>query len=833
MDALTVGAQRWNELYDRAADRATKAADVQRRVRDLYLAAAAMVRFARDAGTGYQATAFGAGFSNLMRAESKLSQSFDELVFSRDAEVVVSTSLDPSSTNKTLLSERADAAAAAVTAAATSVSSVLSAVQAEALDETQLRNRLDNEINALRDELVDLCGLPKGCTAAEFRTTADCRVLVKTGMCGFTVARGTNAFEALDTTTQNVSQAGRSVLAIVGALNEQQIAQESLRAHLAKLDLELRDLDAFATDVQTWNQSRLSGLQSMGQLFDALQTVDDAELAALVATMNAKVTTRSNKVDGMRTALTEWGTAARQGATTTLLKELGIIAAEQASKALEAKADFLEKKAEAAADALPKSVGTSPDPSGAGRLAIKTSSSLLVNALKVGQIIADVTKARLEASLQHDEELSALELAEMKETAVIEEAVQDNELAKLEEQARINTKISEIQKQALRDAYERGREQRAAELAYARDSAELRTRRGQFLQRLQDGAELDLRVQRAKVTVAQRIADYLGVAQRAEMSNAKLNDLDAQRGNVLQIVGSPAAFFARSNRVTQAEDQLSQAKDAMMQWLVALEYFAVRPFMDQRVQVLLARNPYQLEQIATQLTRLQNSCGGAVNRSSATLSIRKDLLGLTRGLQDPGAQDPIAADERFRLLLESGHIPIDKRVRYTTDSSIGDLMKSERKVLAATFDISLDDFANLASSCNAKLEGLMVQFVGNIGAARPTATVLYDGTSRVRSCQPKLAEYIDLIGADRTHYAPITSFRTPGRAASPVAGLNQWPDDTELNKSFGGLPLASQYTVLIDTTIGENANLDFGKLDDILLRIDYTYSDFFPSGSCE
>jgi hypothetical protein len=652
-------------------------------------------------------------------------------------------------------------------------------------------------------------------------------------MCGFTVARGTNAFEALDTTTQNVSQAGRSVLAIVGALNEQQIAQESLRAHLAKLDLELRDLDAFATDVQTWNQSRLSGLQSMGQLFDALQTVDDAELAALVATMNAKVTTRSNKVDGMRTALTEWGTAARQGATTTLLKELGIIAAEQASKALEAKADFLEKKAEAAADALPKSVGTSPDPSGAGRLAIKTSSSLLVNALKVGQIIADVTKARLEASLQHDEELSALELAEMKETAVIEEAVQDNELAKLEEQARINTKISEIQKQALRDAYERGREQRAAELAYARDSAELRTRRGQFLQRLQDGAELDLRVQRAKVTVAQRIADYLGVAQRAEMSNAKLNDLDAQRGNVLQIVGSPAAFFARSNRVTQAEDQLSQAKDAMMQWLVALEYFAVRPFMDQRVQVLLARNPYQLEQIATQLTRLQNSCGGAVNRSSATLSIRKDLLGLTRGLQDPGAQDPIAADERFRLLLESGHIPIDKRVRYTTDSSIGDLMKSERKVLAATFDISLDDFANLASSCNAKLEGLMVQFVGNIGAARPTATVLYDGTSRVRSCQPKLAEYIDLIGADRTHYAPITSFRTPGRAASPVAGLNQWPDDTELNKSFGGLPLASQYTVLIDTTIGENANLDFGKLDDILLRIDYTYSDFFPSGSCE
>jgi hypothetical protein len=833
MDSLTVGAERWNELYDRASDRAAKAANVQRRVRDLYLLAAAMVRFARDTGNGYQATAFGAGFSTLMRAQDKLSLSFEDLVFSRDAEVVVSSSLDPKSTNNTLLAERAETANAAVKTAATSVQTVLQAVQAEALSDAELRNRLDNEINGLRDELVDLCGLPKGCTAAEFRTNTECRVSVQPGVCGFALERGTQSFLALDASAQNVSEAGRAVLSIVGALDEQRIAQESERAHLAQLDLELRELDAFAKNVQEWNNSRLSGLASMTSLFDAIGKVDDLEFTNLQTTLADKLTKRAEKVTVMQTALTNWSSGAKAGADTSLWKELAIIGAEKISDALEAKADFVESKAEAVADGLPKSMGTSPDTSFAARLSTKLGSSFGVYALKAAKIGVDYGKSKLEASLKNEEDLHNIALTEIKEQAEIDTAVSDAELARLDDAARQNAKLSEQQRTALRNAIDLGREQRAAELAYARDAAELRARRSSYLQRMQDGAGLDLRVHRAKLAVEQKIAEYLGIAQRAELQNAKLNDLDAQRGNIMQIVGSPAAFFARTNRVAQAEEQLNRAKDAMMEWLVALEYFAVRPFMDQRTQILLARNPYQLEKIATELIRLQNACGGAVNHGSTVLSVRKDLLGITAPLTDADTQQPIDPTQRFRLLLESGHIPIDKRVRYTTDTSIGDLMRSDRRVLAATFDISLDHFANLAASCNAKVEGFMVEFVGAVGSARPTVTVLYDGTSRVRSCQPKLAEYVDLIGADKTNFAPVTTFRTAGRAASPVAGINLWPADAQLNKSFGGLPLASQYTVLIDTSIGENAKLDFSKLEDILLRVDYVYSDFFPAGACE
>jgi len=193
----------------------------------------------------------------------------------------------------------------------------------------------------------------------------------------------------------------------------------------------------------------------------------------------------------------------------------------------------------------------------------------------------------------------------------------------------------------------------------------------------------------------------------------------------------------------------------------------------------------------------------------------------------------LAPAERFRQVLSQGYIPIDKRVRYTTDSTIGDLMRSTDRVLSGTFDVSLDHFANLAATCNAKVASLSVQLVGDIGDARPTVTVLYDGTSRLRSCQPDIGSYVDLIGRDKTNFGEVTLLRTPGRSVSPVAGINEWLDDSSANISLDGLPLASQYTVLIDKELGENSQLDWTKLEDVLLRINYVYSDVFPAGQCQ
>jgi hypothetical protein len=268
-----------------------------------------------------------------------------------------------------------------------------------------------------------------------------------------------------------------------------------------------------------------------------------------------------------------------------------------------------------------------------------------------------------------------------------------------------------------------------------------------------------------------------------------------------------------------------------MNWLVALEYFAVRPFMDQRIQILLARNPYQLEEIAEELLRLQAACGGSVNTFTTELSVRKDFLTVTLPQADLDGQilDPTAV---FRELMKSGYVPIDKRTRYTTDENVGELMRRKDDVLAASFYVDLVDFANLAATCNAKVESVDLKLVGDIGQARPTVSLLYDGTGELRSCQPGIDAYVDQFGEGTTSFGSVTYLRSTGRSISPVAGINTFIEGSA-NTSLRGLPLSSQYTVLVDTKLGENSNLDWSKLEDIEIRVTYSYQDVFPEGRCE
>ena len=110
-------------------------------------------------------------------------------------------------------------------------------------------------------------------------------------------------------------------------------------------------------------------------------------------------------------------------------------------------------------------------------------------------------------------------------------------------------------------------------------------------------------------------------------------------------------------------------------------------------------------------------------------------------------------------------------------------------------------------------------------------TILYDGTSQLRSCQPGLDAYIEGIGVERTSFGEVSSFRSAGRSVSPVAGIGEFPES--VNRSLGGLPLAGTYAILIDTELGENRNVNWDNLEDIELEVEYSYQDLFPEGQCE
>ena len=115
-------------------------------------------------------------------------------------------------------------------------------------------------------------------------------------------------------------------------------------------------------------------------------------------------------------------------------------------------------------------------------------------------------------------------------------------------------------------------------------------------------------------------------------------------------------------------------------------------------------------------------------------------------------------------------------------------------------------------------------------------SIVYDGTSRVRSCQPDLADYVAQFGAGATAFGDLTTFRSPSRAVSVVAGDGVFPTDGFAeggNRTLSGLPLASSYMIIIDPTLGDNRFVAWEKLEDIELRVNYAYQDFFPVGACQ
>jgi hypothetical protein len=209
------------------------------------------------------------------------------------------------------------------------------------------------------------------------------------------------------------------------------------------------------------------------------------------------------------------------------------------------------------------------------------------------------------------------------------------------------------------------------------------------------------------------------------------------------------------------------------------------------------------------------------------LNIRTSMVDLQTGKE-------VTPAERFRQVLSVARIPVDKRIRYKSDSTVGDLL-NRSGIFAATFSFDMGTFANLSNVCNAKVASVLVQLVGEgLGASRPTVSILYDGTSQLRSCQPNIKQLVATIGTGQTAFNEITQFKAKGRSISPLASVNTFPAMAgNENKTLGGLPLVSQYTVLVDPKAGENANVSWGRLEDIKLKVEYSYQDLFPAGQCQ
>lgn len=834
MEATTLATQRLNTLYQEDVDRAEASVFVAERMVDLYVLAGLAGNLNLSAGSGFANATFGGGFAGLQRELRKLSLPFNELIYARDAEIVVSTSLDPESSNNTVLRDLETLARGEIGDAAGSVTDILAEAQARALNETQLRNQLANDIEEARNTLVELCGLPVGCSVADYGVVDDCEVRTEAGQCGFAIDRFSEALENFEDQPVTVSDAGRAMLAVLDAANNYRIAESEAAAHEARTANAYQDLAQFQATVEAWNDARESTLSEIDGIIVERQDEWNDTLVELTTNMAERETLRAEQIQNARDDQRRWEDVREEGRIVAMGSLITVNALRAVAQYNNAAAEETLRLGQIAKEGFPTVVGLANDPSSVGRVSVLMAAFTAASASRTIATVAETSARVIEQGARVVQARYDARVLDIQQETAFDDRQYAADLAALQDEAQL------IQiEQGVRDAdVDRliAQVQRAieVELAYERDLVELQDRRSEVFGMVQQSASLQLRMLEAEFDIQQRVFEYLQIVQRAELLESRLAELENQRQNVNLLLGSPSVVFAWANRLQQAEQRLERAKSALLDWLVAMEYFAVRPFMDQRIQILLARNTYQLEDIAAEMDRLQRSCGGPLSEQSSTVALTS-LLGVEDPFVDSADDQLYTPAERLRAVFERGAVPIDTRTRYSTGESIGDLL-NRGEVWSATVNLDISRFANLASTCNAKIVSFDVQLVGeDLGNAQPTITILYDGTSRLRSCQPGISDYVEQFGPEATSFNEITTFRTPARSVSPVAGINAFPSDSggTGNLSLAGLPLASQYTVLIDRQLGENININWDRVQDVLLRVNYAYQDVFPVGQCE
>ena len=829
METLVIAAQRWNSLHVAAADRQADLELVSARARDLYVLAGAAANLNQSADAGFANATFSGGFGALLREQRKLALPFSALIYARDAEVVVSRSLDPEASNRTLLADLEANAMAAIRDAAEAVDGIIAETADRELNATLVQNELNNQIDEVVDTLIELCGLPRECTRSDVASdVAGCEIRVGAGECGFSYG----AEDTVDGTL--ASEAASAYLAVVTALEGVTLAEQEYGAAEQRAARAEANAEAFAVQIEAWNTVRLDAVGAIDTIIQESEAASEASLAAVMEVIGEQNDLRRQLAEDAEMDAAAWNRVRVDGVTTDFRKLRAAFGLRQTADAATLVSDSVLLFAEASVESQPRVIGTSGDPFAVLRGAAYMKAAVTQTVGRTAAQALRVGAEELQTQVDQARALRAAELSNLREQDIADDLEVQNTIDDLRARMEVDLTRTQIREFQLDRLIEQIEARTEAELAYKRDRIELNDRIAAAFRATLELADLRVRINQAQLQVLQRELEYARVVERAGLQSARLAQLQSQASNVNALLGSPAIIFAWTNSLARAEARLERAKASVMDWLVAMEYYAVRPFMDQRIQILLARNTFQLEGIAAEMSRLQGVCGGSTNLESVDLSVAR-YLNLTEARSNDERGEVYEPSELLIASMQRGDVNVDRRVRLGSVTSGLDLA-SRDDIWSATVTFDVDEFGNLASSCNARIDAFDVQLVGeDLGDALPTVSIVYDGTSRLRSCQPDLVDYIEGLDPGATSFSDVTTFRSPSRAISVIAGVNQFTSDNfaaGVNRTLSGLPLASSYTILIDPITGANADINWANVEDIRLRVRYGYQDFFPRGEC-
>jgi hypothetical protein len=499
-------------------------------------------------------------------------------------------------------------------------------------------------------------------------------------------------------------------------------------------------------------------------------------------------------------------------------------------------AKSLASKYRKSADALPTICGTAQDATYRGALyAARSKQSLLRRVARYSAAGTIAGAQFMEAQVRRERQYRDISLRNLADVDFAEDLAVRNAIEELRDQARIQLTDAQVQEWGFDRMVAAALRASEAAIATQRETDELEQRRDEAWSITLEYTTLNTQLYRELLALERAELDYARIVERGLVLFDRYRQLQEQRGATLQLVGSPSTVFAWSNQLSQAEASLNTARAKLWEWLVALEYYAVRPFVDLRIQLLLAQNPYQFEDIAAQLDRLSGECGGGrASYASAVVSLA-EAMGYTADVRDSVTGDVTPAQQAFQAALARGDVSVGRRVRLGSTLFGSDLWSLD-SLWSGSLSIDIERFPNLAASCNARLFSVDIAVVGDFREGElPVVRLVYAGTSKLRSCQADIRDYIDSVGPESTSFREVTSFEMEGQGIAPVADVGDFaqpPNLTSGNATLQGLPLASDYIVMIERDLGDNANISWDRLEDVLVRFNFSYQDPYPQSEC-
>lgn len=828
-----------------------------------------------------------AGLSGLGTANAELLTSFETRVFSRDAELFEDRSLTQVQGSELphALANMQQHASHSVDQAKLLIDRVIADSRNEKLSDIEVKGRFETELSNSFNEIVEMCGNPNRCNYQSYRD-GRCRVGTDSESCGVLnpladpVDSGALAHRARLQVQAALEDLGIAENAIVAQARREEIAWQEYQSLTTSLELAnaIRMMGFVATKASV-ERLKSEYERAVERARAEAQSTIEIQESLLVAASKAQAARLQIKLEegdlseesfrqmqAFRVANEErqkkYIRQFEESSYATLNTTLSDMRRAQGLRDDAAYQGVVLAHGQGALNALSSTLPRSmTDVGAAARGALSYAAVELSNMERTLRVRAEAEAARINRTVEEHRALESLRLEmvrlndvalpELEDVRRVEEArhafqmslqnlgIQEFEIFSHLELTREEYALRQLRAQQIsriEDAdFQRrmatidlnDRERRAeqeAEEARIRDEAQLNAALNVVHREATSSVGLELNAERARLAVIQSLADLQSVLNRAKTSEERFQLVSAQYAELDSLRKSPSAFFVRSNEIRRAEQALQRAREGIIDLIVAAEYFAVRPFIQERILANTSFSIDQMMRLNLVLDSRIRNCGGRRSGAIETLSTVRDILKINGPVRDDASGRLLTEKDQFQLYLSRRELNGSDKLLQVLERHGIDIQNNIRRYYIIDVPITVANFSVLEKGCGGRLASMRFDLIGDVrgrSGARPQIEVVTAEASDMSTCHLDVPALVEPF-RHMTNFGKITTFNGPIQIGPAQATINGGFDDNYYELP-AGRPVAGRYLFIIDREANGNRDVDWSKLEDIAVEIRFSY----------